>query len=131
MDYKTEKLIRDMGNVVGTLNELDELAMKLGRLTHRENKILKAYICDEFEGCRVNVEQIHYAISQLPGTRLFPNIKTKEDMGRFVAKLFGLDVWAQKNGESIDYEDLANHFYHIGRLTKDGFIWGDIKSLPF
>ena len=107
-----------MGNVVGTLNELDELAMKLGRLTYRENKILKAYICDEFEGCRVSVEEIHYVISQLPGTRLFPNIKTKEDMGRFVAKLFGLDVWAQKNGESIDYEEapVSNNYVCLGNM---------------
>lgn len=134
MKNEIKTIINDLGHIVGTITELDELEAKIEGLTDNELATLKAYIADEFKGqYNIRVDEVTYAISQLSTARLYPDIKTLADFGRFWAHSLGMVDLDEDFREFFDYEKYANSLkgWYSGRFTKDGFIWGDISRLPF
>ena len=131
-DIKT--IINELGHIVGTINEFDELEVKIAKLTDNELATLKAYIADEFNGkCNIRIDDVTYAISQLSTAHLYPAIKTPADFGRFMAHGLGMVDLDENFREFFDYEKYAESLkgWYVGRFTKDGFIWGEINPLPF
>lgn len=128
MDNRIKEMINKMGHIVGTITEFDELAKELEKLNYNKTAALRAYLADEFDGQCIRVDDVLYAITQLSGVYFLRKVKTPSDIGRIIANFLGMD---EKYQAFIDYEKLANEFGYVGRFTKDGFLWGEIKSLPF
>ena len=134
MKNEIKTFINDLGHIVGTIAEFDELETEIAKLTDNELATLKAYMSDEFKWqYNIRVEEVMYAVSQLSTARFYPNIKTAADFGRYMAHTLGrvnLDAELQ---EFFDYEKYAKSLpeWHVGRLTSDGFIWHDLIRLPF
>lgn len=132
MTDNTKKIMIDMGNIIGTIDELDQLAFEIEGLSDDQLTILKAYVKDQFKGCRTDAFQVSYAIMQLPGVRFRPDIKTAKELCHFMVHELKMLEWDDKYLEFLDYEKYANVYgCMVGRLTEDGLIIGSISPLPF
>lgn len=132
MTDNIKQIMSDMGNIIGTIGELDELAVEIEGLSEDQLSILKAYVKHQYKGCRTESYQISFTIMQLPRVRFRSDIKTAMELGRYMVhelKMLSLDA---EYLEFFDYEKYANTYgYKVGTLTEDGLILGDISQVPF
>ena len=132
MTNSMKQIMTDIGNIIGTIEELDNLAVEIEGLSEDQLSILKAYVKHQYKGCRTETYQISYAIMQLPKVRFRPDIKTATEFGRYMVhelKMLNLD---DTYLDFFDYEKYANTYgYKVGTLTENGLILGNISQVPF
>ena len=132
MTDNIKQIMLDMGNIIGTIEELDKLAVEIEGLSDDQLTILKAYVKHQYSSLRTETYQISYAIMQLPRVRFRSDIKTAAELGRYMVNELKMLSLNDEYLEFFDYEKYANKYgYKVGTLTEDGLILGDISPVPF